>query len=222
MSPSQRSLYRHYRDVVLNNNTYKTNRFNMPLNVLVIVDNNGRSRLVGCSLVSGEKTEDYEWILKQLLIASNNLPPHVIIVNEDPAMEAACANVIGGTTLLNCIWHLGHQNLNKNLHGALGKDWDAFISSFWTMRNSITSHDFERRWSQHVTVFGHGKPRVEAYLERIFEHREHWAWPWVGTKFTTGMQSTQRVEGIKSIIKRLVHSKTSLPNLFKSIEKMIR
>ncbi|KAG0075275.1 hypothetical protein BGZ93_004236, partial [Podila epicladia] len=88
----------------------------MPLNVLVIVDNNGKSCLVGCSLVSGEKIEDYKWILNQLLAACNNLPPNVIIVNEDPAMEAACANVIGGATLLNCIRPLRHQNLNKNLH----------------------------------------------------------------------------------------------------------
>lgn len=193
----------------------------MPPNVLVIINYNGRSHLVGCSLVSGEKTEDYKWILKQLLAASNNLPPHVIIINEDPSMEAACTNVIGDMTLLNCIWHLGHQNLNKNLHGALGKDWDAFISSFWSTQNFITSHDFEHRSSQHVTVFGFGKPRVGAYLERIFECCEHWAWPWVGTEFTARMQSTQRVEGINSVIKHFIHSKTSLLNLFESIEKMI-
>lgn len=52
MSPSQRSLYRRYRDIVLNDNTFKTNRFHMPLNVVVVVDNNGKSRLVGCALVS--------------------------------------------------------------------------------------------------------------------------------------------------------------------------
>ncbi|GJJ76560.1 hypothetical protein EMPS_08919 [Entomortierella parvispora] len=53
MSPSQRYLYRRYRDVVISDNTYKTNRFGMPLNVIVIIDNAGKSRLVGCSLVSG-------------------------------------------------------------------------------------------------------------------------------------------------------------------------
>ncbi|KAF8939625.1 hypothetical protein BGZ58_009126, partial [Dissophora ornata] len=108
----------------------------MPLDVLVIVDNDGRSRLVGCSLVSGETTGDYERVLQQLLEANDNLLPHVIIVNEDPAMEAAGANVIEGTILLNCIWNLGHQNLNKNLHGALGKDWEPFISSFWVAQNA--------------------------------------------------------------------------------------
>ncbi|KAG0247023.1 hypothetical protein BG011_002203, partial [Mortierella polycephala] len=136
-------------------------------------------------------------------------------------MEAACANVIGSTILLNCIWHLGHQNLNRNLHGALGKDWEAFISSFWATRNAITEHEFERKWSEKVVFFGNGKPKVQSYLERIFERREHWAWPWVGTRFTAGMQSTQRVEGVNAIIKKAVHSKTSLPSLFQSIERMV-
>src|SRR5690349_7871491 len=97
MSPSQRSLYRRYRDVVLSDNTFKTNRFGMPFNAIVIVDNSGKNRLVGCSLVSGEHTKDYEWILRQLLMANDNLAPHTIIVDDDHAMEAACAKVIGHT-----------------------------------------------------------------------------------------------------------------------------
>lgn len=221
MSPSQRSLYRRYRDVVLSDNTFKTNRFGMPFNAIVIVDNSGKNRLVGCSLVSGEHTKDYEWILRQLLMANDNLAPHTIIVDNDHAMEAACASVIGRTVLLNCIWHLGHQNLGRNLRGALGKDWQAFISTFWTTRNALTVVDFENRWSQHVKVFGVDKPDVEAYLEWIFKRREHWAWPWVGTRFTAGIQATQRVESVNAIIKRAVNSKTSLPVLFESTEKML-
>lgn len=201
MSPSQRSLYHCYHDVVLNDNTYKTNQFNMPLNVLVIVNNDGKSHLVGCSLVSGETTQDYEWILQQLLEANDNLPPHVILVDEDPAMEAACANIIGSTILLNCIWHLGHQNLNKNLHGALGQDWEEFASCFWRAWNAITESEFEHRWLKEVAVFGVSKPKVQGYLERIYEHCEHWAWSWVGMRFTAGMQSTQWIESVNAIIK---------------------
>ncbi|KAF9344046.1 hypothetical protein BGX26_004879, partial [Mortierella sp. AD094] len=46
----------------------------------------------------------------------------------------------------------------------------------------------------------------------------HWAWPWVGTKFTAGIQSTQRVESVHTILKGQVHSKTSLQDLFHIIE----
>ncbi|KAF9273964.1 hypothetical protein BGZ74_004552, partial [Mortierella antarctica] len=135
-------------------------------------------------MISGETTLDYEWILQKLLEANNNTTPQVILVDKDLAMEAACANIIKSTILLNCIWHLGHQNLNRNLHGALGKDWEAFISSFWVAWNAITEQEFEHRWLKDVTVFGAGKPKVQVYLDRIFQHREHWAWPWVGTRFT--------------------------------------
>ncbi|KAF9151461.1 hypothetical protein BG015_006649 [Linnemannia schmuckeri] len=62
-------------------------------------------------------------------------------------MEAACAKVITITVLLNCIWHFGYQNLNRNLHDALGKDWETFISLFWITRNDITEQDFERRFT---------------------------------------------------------------------------
>ena len=221
MTPSQRTLYGRYHDVVLNDNTFKTNRFNMPFNVFVVVDTDGKNRVVACSLTSAEKTEDYAWILQQLLAANDDNHPHVIIVDEDLAMEAACYEVIPRTTRLNCIWHLGHQNLNTNLHGAMGSAWEQFISAFWKTRNAITQDVFERKWQETVTVFADGKPAAQSYLQRIYDRREHWAWPWVGTKFTAGMQSTQRVESVNANIKKLVHGKTSLPDLFRSIERIL-
>ncbi|KAI7824882.1 hypothetical protein BC939DRAFT_449519 [Gamsiella multidivaricata] len=44
MSPSKRILYRRYRDIVLNDNTSKTNRFNMPFSAFEAVDTDGKSR----------------------------------------------------------------------------------------------------------------------------------------------------------------------------------
>lgn len=120
--------------------------------------------------------------------ASDGCAPRVILVDEDPAMEAACYSVFTDTVIFNCIWHLGCVNLSRNLRGSLGRDWDSFISSFWKARNSITVEQFERRWAEEVEVYGEGKERVQAYLERIYERRTHWAWPWVGSRFTAGMQ----------------------------------
>src|SRR5436853_2609408 len=64
MSPSQIALWLEYHDVVLNDNTAKTNRYNMPLSLFLIVDNNTKSRLVAQSLVSDEMVETYKWILE--------------------------------------------------------------------------------------------------------------------------------------------------------------
>lgn len=85
----------------------------MPLSISIVVGMDGRSRRTGFGAVGGETTEDYEWILRQLLAANDGLSPYTIIVGEDLAMEAACANLIRDTILINCIWHIGYQNLNK-------------------------------------------------------------------------------------------------------------
>jgi hypothetical protein len=221
MNPVQRELYLRYRDVVLNDSTAQTNRFNMPLNTFVVVDTNGKSRMVGCALISSETTDDYEWILRSLLEAGEGLAPAVIIVDEDPAMEAACAAVIPETAIVNCIWHLASLNLPKNLRGALGASWDEFIARFWIARNALTTDEFQRRWSAIVRDFGNRGPKTEAYLGRLFGRRAHWAWPWVRTHFTAGIQSTQRVEKTHDIIKRSVGKMTPLKDLFGAIEQKI-
>lgn len=45
MSPTQVALWVEYHDVVLNDNTAKTNRYQMPLLLFLVVDNNTRSLL---------------------------------------------------------------------------------------------------------------------------------------------------------------------------------
>ena len=207
MEPQQRVLYLRYQDVVLNDNTANTNRFNMALSTFVVVDANAKNRIVACALVSGETTEDYEWILKQLLESSSGVAPGVLLVDEDSAMEAASANIIPQTTVLNCIWHLCSLNLAKNLQGALRSDWQTFLPRFWTARNALTPDEFDRMWSALARDFG-GRNRtgVESYLQRLYDRRQRWAWAWVGSQFTAGMQSTQRVEKSHDLIKREVRS----------------
>jgi hypothetical protein len=222
MEPQQRVLYLRYNDIVLNDNTANTNRFNMALSTFVIVDANAKSRIAACALVSGETTADYEWILEQLLEASDGVAPGVLLVDEDPAMEAACASTIPQTTMLNCIWHLGSLNIAKNLQGALRSEWQAFMPRFWAARNALTPDEFERKWSALVQDFGGNNRRgVEAYLRRLSDRRQRWAWPWVGSNFTAGMQSTQRVEKTHHLIKREATRTTPLKDLFEVIERRI-
>jgi len=179
--------------------------------------------LVACALISGETTEDYEWILEQLLESNNNLAPGVILVDEDPAMEAACVSRIPATAIINCIWHLASLSLNipKNLRS--GSNWDEFIRRFWTARNALTADEFERRWSALAQQFGGtNRPRINSYLQRLFDRREHWAWAWTGVQFTAGMQSTQRVEKTHHLIKQATADRmTPLKRLFEIIEQKI-
>ena len=220
MNPQQRELYLRYHDVVLNDNTAQTNRFNMPLNSFVVVDANAKSRLIASALLSGKTTKDYEWLLQQLLEANDHLAPTLLLLDEDPAMEAACMSQIPTTIIINCIWHLGSLNIQKNLRAVLGSAWEHFIPRFWMARNTLTTNEFEEQWSRIMNDYS-AQPKITAYLKRLFDRREHWAWPWIGILFTAGMQSTQRVEKTHHLIKQTVSKMTPLVDLFKTIEQKI-
>ena len=59
MSPTQQELYQRFSDVVLNDNTCKTNKYNMYLSVFMIKDNYGKFRNVANALVEDELASTY-------------------------------------------------------------------------------------------------------------------------------------------------------------------
>lgn len=161
MDPTQKTLYRHYHDVVFYNNPFREDLFDMTFYILFVVDAQGKSRLVGFSLVTTELAEDHSWILRQLLKANKTKHPGVIIVDEDPEVEAACNEVIPRSNRLISLWHLVTW-IKANLHGALTVGWTEFLSVFWTARNSITQQIFESRWKETVAVLVDDEPSAQA------------------------------------------------------------
>lgn len=221
MNPIQKNLYHRYHDVVLNDSTFSTNRFKMPLNVFVVVDTDGKTRLVGCALVTTETTGDYIWILRQLMEATNEQKPGVVMIDAEAAMEAACRTVLPDTRIVRCIWHLTAQNLPRNLSSRLGKDnFPLFKKAFWIARNTITEREFEIQWDRLVERFG-DNPEVTSYLTRLKGSCRQWAWAWVGSRFTAGMQSTQRVERTHAAIKSYLKRGSTVKELFEAIEKRV-
>ncbi|CAG8849012.1 36048_t:CDS:2, partial [Gigaspora margarita] len=84
----QYELYVQYNDIVQYDNTYSTNRFKMVLGLLLIVDNNNQSRIVGQTLINDETCESFEWVFHSLVQATN-IFPLVIITDNDLAIDAA-------------------------------------------------------------------------------------------------------------------------------------
>ena len=59
MSPIQRELYSRYNDVVVLDTTYNTNRFQMMLCIMTVIDNNYKTRIVACAVIEDETLETY-------------------------------------------------------------------------------------------------------------------------------------------------------------------
>jgi len=208
MSSAQIALWLEYHDVILNDNTAKTNRFNMPLSLFLAVDNNTRSRLVAQALVSDETTDSYKWILECTKNATM-VEPLVFVTDADPAADAAIRQIYETTYPVHCIFHIS-ENLPKNTKSKLSNQYEDFVRDFYHCRNSLCEELFYERWSKLTEKY----PSVKDYLMRaLYPSRQAWARAFTSKIFTAGVQTTSRVEGYNNIIKRELSSSNTLCDL---------
>ena len=75
------------------------------------------------------------------------------------------------------------------------------INDFWNARNSLCVDVFEQRFQSLLEKY----PTAYEYLYgTIYSSCQSWAQPFINRIFTAGMQSTQRVESINSVIHKAV------------------
>lgn len=156
MSQEQIALYKRYPDVVVHDNTCKTNRLGMSLTCFVIVDSSNRTRLIACALSRHESTEDYAWGLDRLLEATDNTYPSTIMMDEDAAMMAATNLALTGkTNIVLCIWHMIRNvqlHLDRNVKRR--KDQKEFMKGFNMAREAVTEDAFREVWMGLCKKFG--------------------------------------------------------------------
>ena len=170
MSPAQITLWLEYHDVILNDNTAKTNRYQMPLSLFLVTDNNTKSRLVAQALVSDETVESYKWVLECTKNATMT-EPLVFVTDADSAANAAIGQVYEMTYPVHCIFHIG-ENLPKNTKSKLSNQYEDFVRDFYICRNSLCKDLFDQRWSKLIEKY----PSVRDYLMRtLYPSRQAWA-----------------------------------------------
>ena len=57
-------LWPKFRDIIIYDNTSKTNRYEMALSLFVAIDSNYKTRIVAQALIKYETQADYNWILQ--------------------------------------------------------------------------------------------------------------------------------------------------------------
>ena len=74
MTLNQILLWSRYSDIILYDNTSRTNKYNFSLSLFILVDNDGKSRLGAQAFLNDETQESYEWVLQQTLDATGSKP----------------------------------------------------------------------------------------------------------------------------------------------------
>lgn len=218
MTENQIILWTRYSDVILHDNTSRTNRYNCPLSLFILVDNDGKSRLGAQAFLNDETQESYEWILQQTLNATG-IEPKVIITDMDPAMDVACQTTYKNAYHIHCIWHMT-QNLPKRLKNKLGAaDFKIFFHDFWKTRNSLCAEVFEQRFQALLNNFPSGSDYLH---DPIYSTRHSWARAFTNRIFTAGIQSTQRVESINAIIHKVVNSSSTMAEVAEALDSRMQ
>lgn len=145
MTPQQRRNYTLYHDCISFDSTFGTNRFRLPLVLIVGVDGEGRTILLGTGLLSDERSSSYEWLLRQLLEAGYRLAPKVIFTDGDPAFPDAISSVFPTARHFLCAWHLS-QNIMKAIAHPLGNLSASLLTAFSRCRKIESVAEFEREW----------------------------------------------------------------------------
>ncbi|CAG8610979.1 9589_t:CDS:2, partial [Cetraspora pellucida] len=203
-----------FYNVIINDNTCKTNKYMMPLSIFIVIDSNNKSCIAATAVVSDETVSTYEWILKQTKLATNGLQPTIIFTDADSVMQVAITNEYPEAIVRHYAFHI-RQNLVKRLKKKLNNRWDNFISDFYTLRNSFVVSDFDRHWIELMNNYS----EVQSYCDRVlYSTKECWAYAFMKRKFSANTHLTQRVECINHIIKLEANSGSSLCQLQAGID----
>ena len=217
MSPNQLEIWTHYHDVILNDNTAKTNRYELSLSFFVAVDNNMKSRIVAQALMDRETKDAYAWVL-QCTLDATGIAPKVFITDADPGMDVAIRLKYPLTFPIHCIWHIS-QNLPLRLKSKLGGSFEQFKKDFYECRNSLDQEIFEQRWTALCDKY----PNAVSYLERsLYPSKASWACAFSNNVFTIDIQTTSRCESVNATFKRLLYnSNTTLVDIFITVEERL-
>ena len=214
MDDHQVLLYNRFSDVLIHDCTYRSNKYNMALGLMTVVDQNSCSRVVGQHLMINEDSESFEWLFEKLPKA-----PNVIFTDQDLAVISAVAECFPNAKHFFCVWHLS-QNLLKNLRTKFSslEDWGKFMERFHAARTSDTQEDFEKAME---TLSGDYPPCAK-YLGEICQSSGHWAEYALKQSFTCGIKTTQRAESTNFVVKRFLTRKARLCDVIREISNVIR
>ena len=168
MDSNQQDLYQHYHDVIVTDNTSGTNKYRMALCFFVGVDNRNHTQVFAQGLLSDETSASYMWILEQLLEANDGISPSVIISDADTGLDAALKTFLPFVKHIHYIFHI-RQNLDRQIQRSLGENYNAFLSQFYSARNSLNEAAFDIKWKQLNETFPCAKNYLMGTLDKIKE-----------------------------------------------------
>ena len=62
MTLEQHERWSRFHNIIIHDNTVRTNKYNYPLSLFILIDNYNKSKLTAQAFLQDERQESYEWL----------------------------------------------------------------------------------------------------------------------------------------------------------------
>ena len=220
MSADMRHNFIRNGEVIVMDTTMKTNRFDMPLTILVGVNQHNHTIILAVALTSEQDTDSFSWILRQIdkhIGYYNMVNVRTVFTDGDLGMIRAVERYCPRAKMVRCWFHL-KLNLRHNLSKYFDTvaEFNYFISQWTQACLSATVTLFEAEKERLHAAF----PKTVHYLTKnIWKNEQSFANCYVRNTVTWGMYSTQRVESFNAKLKTMCQrgANTDVKTLFERL-----
>ena len=194
----------------------------------VTVDATGATKALAYAFLQDETEQSFQWAFESFKDAFR-VSPAFIFTDSDPAMALAIAAAFPDAKHLLCVWHLS-KNMFQTVKAACGDDnalWLRMLSAWWLIvkqSDESSRTTFDEEWARLSAmldaskVTGKSMEAARAWLAKMAERREMWAYRWTWQCLTLGIHSTQRIESLHSHVMGYLRANMLLVNLVPALE----
>ncbi|KAE9591568.1 putative transcription factor FAR family [Lupinus albus] len=203
----------YFGDVIFFDNTYLSNKYEVPLVAFVGINHHGQSVLLGCGLLASETTESYIWLFKTWVTCMSGCSPQTVITDRCKALQSAIVEVFPRSQ--HCFsLSLIMKKVPEKLGGL--PNYDAIRKALSkAVYETLKVIEFEAAWGfmiQHFGVIDH------EWLCSLYEDRVRWAPVYLKDRFFAGMSAACPGESLSPFFYRYVHKQTPLKEFLDKYE----
>jgi hypothetical protein len=166
-----RSLYKKYKDCVVFDTTFYTNKYNMPFAPIVGINNHMQTIVLGCALLPDKTIETFKWVFERWMLAMEHIAPDHIMIDQDQAMATAISDTFPSAIHRCYLYHI--LNLASRKLGRSLVDGHLFDDAFYScIYGTDTIEEFEMCCQHMLQVHAMWE---NTHLKNMWKSRDKWA-----------------------------------------------
>ena len=198
-----------FGEVLAFDTTYKTNKYNKPLTILIEVNHHFETCVFRFALLVDETSKTFCWLLKVFLDCISGNKPSVVLTYGDPAMRAGIVEFLPNTRHRLCAWHLGINATQKVKKFAFNAELEDLLCNFYI------EDEFETKWHNLLVTL---ELIDHEWCLQMYDKKKLWVEAFLRGCFVAGMKTTHHCESMNLALKKFLTTSYPIKDFVKEID----